>query len=92
MLLNGAGYTASPLGQKNNGLPANYWIEISRLSVLMGNEIGKLAEALGPDRIVFGTGMPFNAADPALMKIQVLQMSQKDKDRIRWENATALMS
>jgi predicted TIM-barrel fold metal-dependent hydrolase len=92
VLLNGAGYTSSPLGQKNNGLPANYWIEISRLSVLMGNEIGKLAEALGPDRIMFGTGMPFNAADPALMKIQVLQMSQKDKDRIRWENATALMS
>jgi len=92
VLLNGIGYTASPLGQKNNNLPANYWIEISRLSALMGNEIGKLVEALGPDRIVFGTGIPFNAPDPSLMKIQVLQMSQKDKDRIFWENAAALMS
>jgi len=91
VLLNGAGYTASPLGQKNNGLPANYWIEISRLSALMANEIGKLVEALGPDCIVFGTGMPFNAPDPSLMKIQVLQMNRKDKDRICWENAAALM-
>jgi predicted TIM-barrel fold metal-dependent hydrolase len=92
VLLNGLGYIASPLGQKNNNLPANYWIEISRLSALMTNEIGKLIKALGPDRIVFGTGMPFNAPDPALVKIEVLQLNRKDKDQICEENAAALMS
>jgi predicted TIM-barrel fold metal-dependent hydrolase len=90
VLLNGLGYTASPLGKKNSGLPANYWIEISRLSALMANEIGALASALGAERIVFGSGMPFNAPDPALVKMEVLKMSQKDKERIRWQNAAAL--
>ena len=90
VLLNGAGYTASALVKKDGGLPANYWIEISRLSALMANEIGSLAGTLGVGRVVFGTGMPFNAPDPALVKIEVLDMSQSDKDRIRWQNAAAL--
>ncbi len=92
VLLNGTGYTSSLLGKKNNDLPANYWIEISRLSTVMANEIGKLVEVLGSDRIVFGTGMPFNAPDPSFVKIEVLQLSRKDKDRICGENATTLMS
>jgi len=90
VLLNGIGYTASALGKKDSGLPANCWIEISRLSALMANEIGVLAEALGAERIVFGTGMPFNAPDPAFVKLEALQISQKDKDRIRWQNAAGL--
>jgi hypothetical protein len=91
VLLNGAGYTASPLGKKDSGLPPNYWIEISRLSALMANEIGALVKALGAGRVVFGTGMPFNAPDPSLVKLDVLQMKPKDKDLIRWENAAALL-
>jgi uncharacterized protein len=90
VLLNGSGYTASLLGQKNNGLAANYWIEISRLSALMGNEIGTLVATLGAGRVVFGTGMPFNAPDPALVTLEVLRIGQKDKDRVLWENAAAL--
>ncbi|MCX7824546.1 MAG: amidohydrolase [Verrucomicrobiae bacterium] len=90
VLLNGMGFTGSPLGKKDGGLPPNYWIEISRLSALMANEIGALVEALGADRVVFGTGMPFNAPDPALVKMEVLQMSLRDKERIRWQNAAAL--
>ena len=34
--------------------------------------------------------MPFNAPDPALVKIEALDMSRSDKDRIRWQNAAAL--
>jgi predicted TIM-barrel fold metal-dependent hydrolase len=91
VLLNGAGYTASALGRKGSDLPANYWIEISRLSALMANEIGSLIETLGAGRVVFGTGMPFNAPDPALVKMEVLQLSRQDKDRILWQNAAALV-
>jgi uncharacterized protein len=90
VLLNGTGYAGSVLGRKDSGLPANYWIEISRLSAVMANEIGALVERLGADRIVFGTGMPFNAPDPALVKIEALRMSRSDKDRILWQNAAAL--
>jgi predicted TIM-barrel fold metal-dependent hydrolase len=66
LLLNGQGYPGSALGRKNNGLPSNYAIEISRLTALLGNEIGQLIANLAVDRLMFGTGMPFNYPDPAL--------------------------
>ncbi len=90
VLLNGTGYAGSALGRKGGELPSNYWIEISRLSALMANEIGTLAERLGANRLVFGTGMPFNAPDPTLVKIDVLRISRADKERILWQNATEL--
>ncbi len=68
LILNGIGYRNSPLGLKASGLPANYAIEISRLTALLDTEIGVLMEALGAPRIVFGTGMPFSYPDPALLK------------------------
>ncbi len=89
ILLNGLGYTGSPLGRKDNGLPANYAIELSRLSAVLGNEIGQLITNLGPERLMFGTGMPFNYPDPALVKLEVLDASEADKEKIRSQNAMA---
>ena len=91
ILLNGAGFSGSPLGRESDQLPANYWIEISRLSALLANEMGELLAKLGPDRLVFGTGMPFQYADPALLKLEVLDSPQEAKDKIRWRNAVALV-
>ncbi len=90
VLLNGSGYTASALGRRDGDLPANYWIEISRLSALMANEIGALIGALGAGRVVFGTGMPFNAPDPALVKIEALRLSRGDADLILGRNASRI--
>jgi predicted TIM-barrel fold metal-dependent hydrolase len=87
VLLNGQGYPGSPLGRKNNGLPSNYAIEISRLTALLGNEIGQLIANLGADRVMFGTGMPFNYPDPALVKLEVLDASESDREKIRSQNA-----
>jgi predicted TIM-barrel fold metal-dependent hydrolase len=87
LLLNGAGYTASGLGRKSNGLPPNYAIELSRLTALLGNELGQLIANLGVERVMFGTGMPFNYPDPALVKLEVLDVSEPDKEKIRWQNA-----
>jgi hypothetical protein len=86
VLLNGLGYAKSPLGRKDNGLPANYVIEISRLSALLDNEIGHLIASLGAGRLVFGTGMPFSYPDPALLKLEVLPASKEDKEKIGWQN------
>jgi len=87
LLLNGAGYVSSALGRKDNGLPPNYAIEISRLTAVLANELGQLLTNLGPDRLVFGTGMPFNYPDPALVKLEVLDTPEPDKERIRHQNA-----
>lgn len=87
LLLNGLDYVRSPLGRKNNGLPSNYAIELSRLSAVLANELGQLITNLGTERLMFGTGMPFNYPDPALIKLEVLDASAPDKERIRGQNA-----
>jgi predicted TIM-barrel fold metal-dependent hydrolase len=86
-LLNGIGYLGSPLGRKDNGLPENYCIEISRLNVILNDELEQLIANLGADRLVFGTGMPFNYPDPALAKIDVLAPAAEVKEKILWRNA-----
>ncbi len=91
VLLNGLDFVRSPLGRKESGLPANYVIELSRLSALLANELGHLLTQLGPDRLVFGTGMPFNYPDAALLRLEVLEVSPADKEKIRWRNAAKLL-
>jgi predicted TIM-barrel fold metal-dependent hydrolase len=34
-----------------------------------------------------GTGMPFNYPDPALLKLEVLDAGEPDKEKIRSQNA-----
>ena len=50
ILTNGSSFGGSPLGRKNNGLPANYAIDISLLTAELANEIGRLLSNLGDDR------------------------------------------
>ncbi len=92
ILLNGLQFVASPLGAKNNGLPANYAIEISRLDPLLANELGQLVDNLGPERIMFGTGMPFSEPDPSLLKMEVLEAANDVRDKILGLNAKSWLS
>jgi predicted TIM-barrel fold metal-dependent hydrolase len=89
ILLNGIDYVRSPLGRKGNGLPSNYVIELSRLSAVLTNELGQIITNLGAERVMFGTGMPFNYPDPALVKLEVLDASEPDKEKIRSQNAAS---
>ncbi|MBM3882358.1 MAG: metal-dependent hydrolase [Verrucomicrobia bacterium] len=86
LLLNGLNYASMQLGRKDNGLPANYLIELSRLTALLNNELGQLMANLGPERLVFGSGMPFSYPDPALLKLEVLAAPEEAKAKIRGQN------
>jgi predicted TIM-barrel fold metal-dependent hydrolase len=86
-LVNGNGFVRSPLGMKNGSLPANYRIDIARLDVILRDEIETLLTDLGPDRLLFGTGIPFQYPDPALAKLDVLNPSPELRKRILWQNA-----
>jgi len=57
------------------------------LSAVLANELGQLITNLGAERVMFGTGMPFNYPDPALVKLEVLDASEPDKEKIRSQNA-----
>ncbi len=91
VLLNGAGYTSCTLGQASNGLPANYWIGISRLSAVMQDETRTLMDNLGSDRLLFATGMPMKSPEPPVVKLQVLHATKQEKARLAWRNAKALL-
>ncbi|MHC4404378.1 MAG: amidohydrolase family protein [Planctomycetota bacterium] len=91
LLVNGIGFTGSDLGKKDNGLPANYFIEISRLTATLANEMGQLVANLGADRVVFGTGMPFKYPDASLLKVKILEAAESQKEQIRWQNAARLL-
>jgi predicted TIM-barrel fold metal-dependent hydrolase len=87
MLLNGLQFVSTPLGRRGTDLPANYLIEISRIDSVLANEMGQLIANLGADRVVFGSGMPFNYPDPALLKLEVLNAGKDVKDKVAWKNA-----
>jgi hypothetical protein len=44
---------------------------------------------LGADRLMFGTGMPFNYPDPALVKFEVLDAPEPEREKIRNQNAAS---
>ena len=89
--LNGARFTGSPLGRRDNGLGRNYYIEISRLSAVMQAEIRQLMDDLGPNRLLFGTGMPMKSPGPALVKMEALKATKREKERVLWRNANVLL-
>jgi predicted TIM-barrel fold metal-dependent hydrolase len=91
ILVNGSGYTGSQLGRRDNGLPANYAIDLALMTAELRNEIGDILENLGEDRVVFGTGMPFHYADPALAKLEILEASDRVKEKIRRGNAARIL-
>ncbi len=91
LFLNGNGFARSALGRRDSGLPDNYFIEISRLTALLGDELGSLLASLGPDRLLFGTGMPFQEPDPSLVKMEVLDASPEARQQILGCNAFALL-
>lgn len=88
----GSGFTGSPLGRKDGGLPDNYLIGICRLSALLQDEMSALIENLGPERLAFESGMPFHYPDPAILKVKVLDIPGEAKERILTKNAEALLA
>lgn len=84
---NANGVSGSILCARNNGLPANYAVDMTRLPVEFGNDLGRTLEALGNDRVLFGTGMPFHYPGAALVRMEILQAPGEVKAKIRSGNA-----
>jgi hypothetical protein len=82
LVTNALGVHGSDLVLRKDDLPANYWVDICRPDVVYGKEALKLIEALGVDRIVFGSGIPFNYPEPATLRMEVLPLSEDDKAKI----------
>ncbi len=84
---NASGVAGSVLGRKGNGLPENYAVDMTRLSVEFGNELSQVLSVLGEDRILFGSGIPFHYAGIAVVRLKMLEASETVKAKIRSQNA-----
>lgn len=91
VILEGVGFTGSRLGRDAASLPRNYWIEVSRIPLFIGQELVHLTETLGADRLMFGTGMPFKYVDPVTLKLSKMAVSDEDLSAIRGRNAERLL-
>ena len=91
ILLNGVGLAGSPLVTAREELPGNYWLGISRMPLFISCEIPQLLESLGPERLLFATGMPFKYVDPVLLKMEKLEATQEAKNAILGGNLAELI-
>jgi predicted TIM-barrel fold metal-dependent hydrolase len=91
IISNGTGFANSTLGRPNNGLPENYFLEIGRLNSEFDGELGKLLGILGPDRLLFGTSMPFHYPGGSIARLELLEASEEIKNKIRRGNARRLL-
>jgi len=85
--------TVSPIIERKGAAapPRNVYVEMSRLSAVLNKSIQAVISRLGVERVVFGTGMPFHYAKPALLKMEILDIKEEEKEAIYWKNMAELL-
>jgi uncharacterized protein len=78
----------SDLWKRMRDLP--FHVEMSRMTSVLQRNMQTTVKALGPERVLFGTGFPFKTPSPALLKVQVLDADDVAKSRISGQNAVEL--
>lgn len=86
IVANASGIAGSALA-RGNDVPANFAVDISRVGVEFGNELGRLLKILGEDRVLLGTAMPFQYAGIAFAKLDMLGASEALREKICSQNA-----
>ncbi len=86
MFLNASGLPAAQLPKE-----ARYVVDISRLTAVLQRNMQQILDDGGNNRLAFGTGMVFKVADPALLKLDILDRGKGVRDGIAWRNAARLM-
>lgn len=85
MLLNALGLSAAQLPA------ARYVVDISRMAAVLQRNMQAFLDEAGNDKLAFGTGMVFKVADPALLKLEILDRGKAVRERIAHRNAARLL-
>ena len=64
---------------------------MSCMDPLYGKELQKVKDALGAERLVFGTGICFREPEPALVRMEALVATDQAKEQIYSANLAALL-
>ncbi|RLE13836.1 hypothetical protein DRI96_02380 [Candidatus Aerophobetes bacterium] len=82
---------------------SDYWMDIEPALELANNLVVEtsvnpntqliktLVKKFGPERIIFGSGFPFTDPEYEIKKIQICNLSEKDKELIMFRNAAHLL-
>jgi predicted TIM-barrel fold metal-dependent hydrolase len=62
------------------------------MATVLQKSLPALLDRLGPERLVFGSGMPLKAASPALLKLELLEALPAVKERLAHRNMEQLLS
>lgn len=65
--------------------------EFSRMATVLQGTISTLIERLGPDRLVFGSGIPLKTPGPALLKLELLEVPAAARDQLAHGNMERLL-
>ena len=55
------------------------------------DDMGQLLAEAGAGSVVLGTGIPFNYAQPAFLKVEALDATEAEKEQIRSGNMRAIL-
>jgi predicted TIM-barrel fold metal-dependent hydrolase len=70
---------------------ARYVVDISRMAAVLQRNMQQFLDEGGNDRLAFGTGMLFKVAEPALLKLEILDRGKRVRDGIASRNAAKLI-
>ena len=81
------------LGLDELRLPAEarYLMELSRMTSVLQRTVQAMMTSAGSQRVAFGTGMPFKEPRPAMLKLEHLDVSEADRERVAWRNAAEMI-
>jgi uncharacterized protein len=91
VVLEALGVEHSPFVRDPSLAEARVAFEFSRMATVLQQSIPRLLEALGPERLVFGTGMPLKYGKAALLKLELLDAPPETKERLAHENMERLL-
>jgi uncharacterized protein len=70
---------------------ARVCFEFSRMATVLQGTSPTLIERLGPELLVFGSGMPLKTAGPALLKLQLLEVPPAAREQLAHGNMDRLL-
>jgi predicted TIM-barrel fold metal-dependent hydrolase len=91
LVLEALGVEDSPFDRDPSLARVRVSFEFSRMATVLQQSIPRLLEALGPERLVFGTGMPLKYGKAALLKLELLEAPPAIKARLAHENMERLL-
>lgn len=91
LVLEALGVERSPFVTDPSLQAAQVSFEFSRMATLLQRSIPELLDKLGPDRLVFGTGMALKSPGAALLKLQLLELDRPARDALAGGNAIRLL-